>query len=151
EALTVEGEVRRGRHGFGVIAERASLYAYWDDNAVEVAKRGGYDLIRPRHPDNPLRLAYGGTPTYPPDPRWSVAGRYAPFAEPRPTTVGAAVEGLEHVYHAVGEVRFVLDGEELVLTAFPRPHGSLLVLFTDATSGVTTYAANRSVVMDPPG
>src|SRR5581483_3169624 len=50
EALTVEGEVRRGRHGFGVIAERASLYAYWDDNAVEVAKRGGYDLIRPRHP-----------------------------------------------------------------------------------------------------
>jgi uncharacterized protein (DUF1684 family) len=37
------------------------------------------------------------------------------------------------------------------LTAFDgRAPGSLLVLFTDATSGVTTYAANRALSIDPP-
>jgi uncharacterized protein (DUF1684 family) len=66
------------------------------------------------------------------------------------TTVGAAVEGLEHVYHAIGRVDFELQDTELALTAFPgRPEGHLLVLFTDATSGVTTYAANRSLVIGP--
>ena len=150
EELMVEGQARTGRHSFGVIPERASRYAYWGDNAVEVAKRGGYDLIRPRHPSNPLRVGYSGTPSYQPEPSWAVTGRYRPFAQPRPTTVGAAVEGLEHVYQAVGQVEFTLDGLELRLTAFPGPHeGEVLVLFTDATSGVTTYAANRSLVLEP--
>jgi uncharacterized protein len=150
EELIVEGHAHTGRHGFGVIPERASRFAYWGDNAVEVAKRGGYDLIRPRHPSNPLRVGFSGTPSYPPEPGWVVTGRYRPFAQPRATTVGAAVEGLEHVYHAVGAVEFDLGGLELRLTAFPGPHeGEVLVLFTDATSGVTTYAANRSLVLQP--
>ena len=45
-------------------------------------------------------------------------GRYVAFAEPRPTTVGAAVEGLQHVYDAPGYVEFELDGQPLRLTAF---------------------------------
>jgi uncharacterized protein len=150
EELIVEGQPRTGLHSFGVIPERGSRYAYWGDNAVEVAKRGGYDLIRPRHPSNPLRVGYSGTPSYRPEPKWAVNGRYHPFSQPRPTTVGAAVEGLEHVYHAVGEVEFTLAGLELRLTAFPGPQPvHLLVLFTDATSGVTTYGANRSLVLEP--
>ena len=150
EELLVDGETRTGDYTFGVIPERASVRASWGDKVVEVAKRGGYDLIRPRHPDNPLRIAYTGTPAYPPDPRWALAGRFTPFTEPRATTVGAAVEGLEHVYHAVGQVEVSVDGVDLALTAFPGPsQGQLLVLFTDATSGVTTYAANRSVVLGP--
>ncbi|GDY55356.1 hypothetical protein SVIO_059790 [Streptomyces violaceusniger] len=60
-------------------------------------------------------------------------------------------EGLEHVYDAPGQVEFELDGETFRLTAFngKRP-GSLMVLLTDATSGVTTYAANRSLQIDAP-
>ncbi len=150
EELIVDGQARTRRHDFGVIPERASRFAYWGDNAVEVAKRAGHDLIRPRHPSNPLRVGYSGTPSFHPDPKWVVTGRYRRFASPRPTTVGAAVEGLQHVYHAVGAVEFNLEGRQLSLTAFPGPHeGELLVLFTDATSGVTTYAANRSVVLQP--
>jgi uncharacterized protein len=150
EELIVDGEARAGGHSFGVIPERGSVRASWGDNVVEVAKRGGYDLVRPRHPDNPLRRAYRGTPAYPPDPRWALPGRFTAFAEPRPTRVGAAVEGLEHVYHAVGQVEVSVGGADLALTAFPGPRaGELLVLFTDATSGVTTYAANRSVVVGP--
>ncbi|HYZ52949.1 MAG TPA: DUF1684 domain-containing protein [Streptosporangiaceae bacterium] len=44
-----------------------------------------------------------------------------------------------------------VDGETLRLTAFNgRAPGSLTVLFTDATSGVTTYPANRSLLVDAP-
>jgi uncharacterized protein (DUF1684 family) len=151
EEIVVGGVTRRGRHDFGVIPERGSVMARWEDKAVEVAKRGGYDMIRPRHPNNPLVAGFHGTPAFRADPRWVLTGRYVPFPEPRPTTVGAAVEGLEHVYVAPGRIEFEIDGETYSLTAFPRKDGGdLMVLFTDATSGITTYAANRSVVVSAP-
>ena len=107
-----------------------------DHGEVERVARAGVDL------DGPFR----GTPAYEPDPRWAVTGRYVLFAEPRPTLVGSVVDGLEHVYDAPGQVEFTLDGRELSLTAFPgHEPGGLTILFTDATSGVTTYAANRSL------
>ncbi|WP_329133694.1 DUF1684 domain-containing protein [Streptomyces sp. NBC_01476] len=150
EELTLDGQELRGRHDFGVIEERGSLFPVSGDAVIEVAKRGGYDIVRPRHPENALRLAYTGTPTYAPDPRWARTGRYLPFDAPRPTTVGAAVEGLQHVYDAPGQVEFTLDGATHRLTAFNGRAGSLLVLLTDATSGVTTYAANRALSIGAP-
>ena len=152
EELVIDGAVVRGRHSFGVIPERGGVDASWGDVVIEVAKRGGRDIVRPRHPDTWLRLKFTGTPAYPPHPRWVVTGRYVPFGEPRPTTVGAAVDGLQHVYHAPGRIEFELDGQLLSLTAFPgQDQGSLIVLFTDLTSGVTTYAANRVLQLAPPG
>jgi hypothetical protein len=153
EELVVDGVAVHHEYSFGVIAERASLYPVWGDAVIEVAKRGGHDIVRPRHPENPLRLGFTGTPAYAPDSRWAVTGRYVPIDAPRPTTVGAAVEGLQHVYDAPGRVEFELEGtgETLSLTAFNgHAPGSLTALFTDATSGVTTYAANRSLQIDPP-
>jgi uncharacterized protein (DUF1684 family) len=149
--LTVEGEVVRSRYVFGVLGERTSVFARYGDSVIEVAKRGGHDIVRPRHPDNPLRTAFTHTPAYAPDPRWVRTGRFLPFEEPRPVTVGAAVEGLQHVYDAPGVVEFELDGATHRLTAFNgRRPGSLMVLFTDATSGVTTYPANRSLTVEAP-
>jgi len=151
EELTVDGSPVRGRHSFGVIAERGSVYAAVGDAVIEVAKRGGHDILRPRHPENPLRTAFTRTPSYQPDPRWVVSGRFLPFEAPRPVTVGAAVEGLQHVYDSPGQVEFELDGVAHRLTAFNgREPGSLHVLFTDATSGVTTYAANRTIGVAAP-
>jgi uncharacterized protein (DUF1684 family) len=151
EELVVHGEPVRGRYVFGDIPERGQIKAEWGDAVIEVAKRGGHDIVRPRHPDHPTRTAYRGTPTFPPHPRWAVAGRYVPFDEPRPTTVGAAVEGLQHVYEAPGRVEFELDGRRLSLTVFEgHAPGTLLALFTDATSGVTTYPANRSLSLGAP-
>ncbi|KIF71731.1 hypothetical protein HY68_29335 [Streptomyces sp. AcH 505] len=151
EELTVDGEVVQGRHSFGVIAERGSVYAVAGDAVIEVAKRGGHDIVRPRHPENPLRVEHTDTPAYAPDPLWARTGRYVPFDAPRAVTVGAAVEGLQHVYDAPGQVEFEVAGTTHRLTAFNgRAPGSLLVLFTDATSGVTTYAANRALAVDAP-
>jgi len=152
EELALDGVPLAGRHSFGVVPERGGVLATYGDTVLEIAKRGGHDILRPRHPDNPLRARFRGTPAYEPDPRWVVPGRYVPFDEPRPTTVGAAVDGLLHVYDAPGRVEFELDGQPLALTAFPgKDPGSLMVLFTDATSGVTTYAANRSLSLGVPG
>ncbi|MGI5452604.1 DUF1684 domain-containing protein [Streptomyces sp. CA-249302] len=151
EEVTVEGQLVRGRHDFGVLPERSSVYVGWGDALIEVARRGGHDIVRPRHPGNGLRTAFTGTPAYEPDPRWVVTGRFVPFDEPRPVTVGAAVEGLEHVYDSPGRVEFELDGTTHRLTAFNgRSPGSLMALFTDRTSGVTTYAANRSLQIGAP-
>jgi uncharacterized protein (DUF1684 family) len=151
ETLIVDGEPVTGTYAFGVIPERGGITAHWGDVALEVARRGGHDILRPRHPDNPLRVAYRGTPAYPPDPRWVVAGHYEAFETPRPTTVGAAVDGLTHVYDATGSITFELDGEALALTMFPGHRlGTLTALFTDATSGVTTYGAVRSLSVEAP-
>jgi uncharacterized protein len=51
-----------------VIPERGGVNASWDDAVIEVAKRGGHDIVRPRHPDAPLRLRFAGTPADPPPP-----------------------------------------------------------------------------------
>jgi uncharacterized protein len=151
EELSLDGKPVTGRHSFGVLPERASEYVTWGDAVIEVAKRGGNDIVRPRHPGNPLRTGYPGTPAFPPRRRWAVTGRYVPFPQPRPTTVGSVADGLEHVYDAPGRVEFTLDGQPLALTAFGGgAPGSLFILFTDATSGVTTYGANRSLRLAAP-
>jgi uncharacterized protein (DUF1684 family) len=152
EHLTVDGVTIDGTYNFGVIAERASVFAGFDDAVVEVGKRGGHDIVRPRHPEHDLRVNFKGVPAFSPDPRWVVTGRYVEFDKPIPTTVGAAVEGLEHVYEAPGRIDFEIDGVTHSLVPFNGHHQrGLFVLFTDATSGVTTYSANRSLQIDAPG
>jgi uncharacterized protein (DUF1684 family) len=152
EQLTLNDVPLAGRHEFGDIAERAGLLATAGDAVIEIARRGGHLVVRPRHPGAAFRAEYRGTPTYPPHPRWLAAARFLAFDVPREVTVGAAVEGLRHVYEAPGELEFSVGGETFRLTAFNgQTPGSLLVLFTDATSGVTTYAANRAISVDAPG
>ncbi|MFJ2081227.1 hypothetical protein EV382_2941 [Micromonospora violae] len=151
EELIIDGQQVRGRHEFGSIAERAGVTVGIEGAVLEVARRGGHDILRPRRPEHPLRVHYRGTPTYPPQPRWVLSGRFVRFDSPRPTTVGAAVEGLTHVYDAPGRIEFAVDGVPLSLTAFNgATPGSLSVLFTDSTSGVTTYPANRSLTVGAP-
>ncbi|MEN2740009.1 DUF1684 domain-containing protein [Microbacterium sp. X-17] len=151
ESLVVGAERVTGRHAFGPVAERDGLTVSHDGGVVEIARRGGRDLLRPRRPDHPYLDAYVGTPTYLPNPRWRAVAQFVPYDSPRPTEVGAAVDGLRHVYEAPGELEFVLRGEVFRLVAFPgHAEGSLGVLFTDATSGLTTYAANRIVLVEAP-
>ena len=72
------------------------------------------------------------------------------------TTTETALESFDtdwqdwHAAHAPGEIRFKLAGQQLALTAFNgHAPGSLLVLFTDRTSGTTTYEANLSLSVVP--
>jgi uncharacterized protein (DUF1684 family) len=151
EDLSVDGVAIHGEYTFDPVPERGGINATTGDAVIEVAKRGGHDIVRPRHPDFEVRTGYPGTPAYEPDPAWVLTGRYQPFAEPRAVTVGAVVEGLQHVYEAPGQVEFEVNGQTRHLTAFNgHTPGTLNILFTDQTSGVTTYAANRSLKVDAP-
>ncbi len=151
ESLDLDGETIAGRHDFGVLPERGGVTVTSGDLALEVAKRGGFDILRPRDPRNPLRTAFTGTPVFPARREWVLTGYFSWFVKPRPTTVGAAVEGLEHVYEAVGEISFEVDGRPFSLTAFPgHRDGDLLVLFTDESAGVTTHPAVRSLSVQAP-
>ena len=117
---------------------------------IEVARRSGY-LIRVRDPRSRTRADFRGVPAYAPDPAWVLDGVFEPFAEPRDVTVGAVVEDLSHVYTSPGTLRFDFGGRTHRLTAFNGKSGAgFSVLFTDATSGVTTYPANRSLAVGPP-
>jgi uncharacterized protein (DUF1684 family) len=151
EELVIGGTRVTGHYDFGPIPERGGVNAVAGDAVIEVARRGGFDIVRPRHPEHPLRTRFAGVPVYAPDLRWVIPARFVPFAAPRPTTVGSVAEGLQHVYDAPGYVEFERDGQVLRLTAFNgSAPGSLTILFTDATSGVTTYAANRSLSVAAP-
>ena len=152
EELALDGQPLAGRHGFGVLPERGGVLAAYGEVELEIARRGGHDILRPRHPDHRLRAGFTGTPTFAPDPAWQVAGRYRAHDVPRPTTVGAVVDGLEHVYDAPGEIEVELAGTVHTLVAFEGASpGALFVLFTDETSGTTTYAACRALDVDRPG
>ncbi|GAB3574439.1 DUF1684 domain-containing protein [Amycolatopsis endophytica] len=139
-----------GTHRFELVNSGPGEMVQAGERVVEVARRGGY-LLRLRDPAAPVRRAFRGVPAFEPDPGWVLSGRFEPFGEPRAVTVGAVVEGLSHVYSSPGVLRFAHGGGEFALTAFNGKGGAAFsVLFTDATSGVTTYAANRSLSVAAP-
>jgi uncharacterized protein (DUF1684 family) len=148
-AVTHEGEPVTEVRRFELVKSGAGTRVSAGDLEIEIARRGGY-LIRVHDPKAPVLHAFHGVPAYEPDESWVLSGTFEAFDEPRPTTVGAVVEGLSHVYVAPGIVRFEYDGAEHTLTAFNGKDGGLSILFTDATSGVTTYAANRSLAVPAP-
>ncbi|QNI05025.1 DUF1684 domain-containing protein [Mycobacterium kubicae] len=120
------------------------------DRRVEVIRRTGSAALRVHDPKSPYLATYRGIPTYPPSRRWVVSGSFFPYQQPTTVTTGAVVEGLQHHHEAVGVVHFELNGAVHQLVAFRGKTGGLQLLFTDATSGVTTYPAGRSLsVADP--
>jgi uncharacterized protein (DUF1684 family) len=120
------------------------------DRRIEVIRRTGSVALRVHDPKSPHLNAYNGIPVYPPSERWRVLGTFTPYEQPETVTTGAVVEGLEHHHVAVGVVDFDLFGAAARLVAFGRPDGTLHVLFTDATSGVTTYPGARSLSIATP-
>lgn len=120
------------------------------DRRIEVIRRTGSVALRVHDPRSPHLQSYRGIPAYPADESWVVPGRYSPYEQPRAVTTGAVVEGLEHHHQAVGVINFELAGIALQLQAFTGRDGGLHILFTDSTSGVTTYPACRSLSITEP-
>ncbi|MDT5185143.1 MAG: uncharacterized protein QOI29_3301 [Mycobacterium sp.] len=120
------------------------------ERRIEVIRRTGSVALRVHDPKSPHLKAYHGIPAYRPSERWRVAGTFTPYEKPQTVTTGAVVEGLEHHHNAVGVIDFELAGGAQRLVAFARQDGALHALFTDATSGVTTYPACRSLSIDGP-
>jgi uncharacterized protein (DUF1684 family) len=145
DELLVDGEAR-----FELVDSGPGELIDAGERKVEVARRTGY-VVRLRDPRAPVRARFHGVPAYEPNPGWAICGHFEPFDEPREITVGAVVEGLSHVYASPGVLRFEHGGKRYRLTVFNgKSGGEFSVLFTDATSGLTTYAANRSLAVGAP-
>jgi len=83
---------------------------------------------------------------------WVAIGTLVPYDEPRPISVDATVEGLTHVYMSPGVIEFELAGQTLRLIAFNGEESDdFFIVFTDLTSGTTSYAACRFLNVDAPG
>jgi uncharacterized protein (DUF1684 family) len=126
------------------------LFVAAGDRRIEVIRRTGSVALRLHDPKSPHLEQYNGIPAYAPSERWRVTGTFTPYEEPKTVTTGAVVEGLEHHHTALGTIDFELAGTAAQLIAFGRPDGALHVLFTDATSGVTTYPGARSLSVGVP-
>ncbi|MET4048011.1 MULTISPECIES: DUF1684 domain-containing protein [unclassified Rhodococcus (in: high G+C Gram-positive bacteria)] len=120
------------------------------DRRIEVIRRTGSVALRVHDPKSLDLQSFAGIPTYDPDERWHVRGTFTPYEQTRTVTTGAVVEGLEHHHTAVGVIDFELDGRPQQFVAFGGKNGGLQILFTDATSGVTTYPSARALSVAEP-
>lgn len=120
-----------------------------EQRVLEVIRRTGRHAVRVHDPAAPSLAAFAGIPAYQPDPSWIVPGRFEAFAEPRDVVTAAVVDGLEHHHTATGTIEFTLGAITERVVAFQAGAG-LRILFTDATSGITTYPAARSLSIAAP-
>lgn len=155
EALSDGDRVLTGTVPLGDrIADGGALLGFTDGGTrgvAEVAWRGSSVMLRPRLEGSSYLADYPGTPAYPADPAWAVPARFEAFDQARAETVGAVIEGLSHEYTAPGVLVFSAGGTEYRLTAFTGGcDGSLVVLLRDATSGITTYGASRTLSVPAP-
>lgn len=118
------------------------------DRRIEVIRRTGSVALRVHDPKASTLQSYNGIPAYEPDPKFIARAAFTPYGSPVTVTTGAVVEGLEHHHTAVGTLDFELGGTALQLIAFGGNGKDLRVLFTDATSGVTTYPAARILAVE---
>lgn len=149
ENLFVDGEPVQGRHVFGTLHERESITIRTETFAVEVARRGGYDLLRTRNPGAPALAAFKGVPAFEPDSRWQFAGTFMPGKHS--VTVGSVVKKVQHQYASPGTIEFTAAGKTHRLTAFEgKEPASFQVLFTDDTSGSSTTGLCRALYIPAP-
>jgi uncharacterized protein len=159
ESLIVDGQTVAGEHRFVELSENEyRRAAAFGKIVIELSRRGGVDVLRPIDPQHDLITRYVETPAYEPTTDWLVAGEFMPFDSPRTQSIETVVAGVIHAYPAVGELVFEVDGHDQRVLVFSNkfvmdPETGLapgFTLLTDATSGVTTYAASRSLAVSLP-
>lgn len=144
EWVVVDGDRATGALQLPALPERGGKLLETSTGLVEVAKRGGWYVLRPRDPDAPLLHTYAGTDVFPFDPAWRVSGRFV--ADAQQASIASASEKIQHSYSSPGLVVFEHDGEEVRLRVLENESGgSGFVLFRDAGAGEWTAGAVRSV------
>ena len=145
-AGTVTGRVVLARP-----AEGGSRRLPQDDRiTVELVRGNGWDIVRVRDAESAAVRRYAGTPAYAPDPAWRVAGRWIPAAQT--LRVRTVSDRVSRDAVSPGSVEFGLHGRVYRLVALPAHGlpGHVVLLFRDATSGVTTHAAQRELLVALP-
>jgi len=117
-----------------------------------IIDREGRLGARVKDPEANTRLTFTGIEHFDINPAYRVEARFEPYAVPRDVAI-PTVLGQDTSMLAMGQLRFIIDGEEQVLEPYvgSADDESLFLIFGDATSGVTTYGAGRFLSADAPG
>ncbi|WP_280382406.1 DUF1684 domain-containing protein [Nocardia wallacei] len=150
DGLVLNGEPVVGRAELTPGEGAPGLTVRVGERSIEVIRRTGQFALRIHDPAAPTLADFREIPVYQPDSRWVVTGIFEPYDAARTVTTGAVVAGLEHHHPAAGTVIFRLGGSEHRLIAFGDAETGLRLLFTDGTSGVTTYAGARTLQLGVP-
>jgi len=147
--MTVQGQEFTAARRIAVDDDGSEVRVSAADAEIGITNRGGYMIVT-YDPNSPLRRDFHGVPCYEPNHAWSLQGRFEPFERRESITLGS-VAWHNHDFGSPGVVHFTYDCTEYALAALEAPGGGLNIVFKDATSGVTTYPACRSLTVDRPG
>lgn len=146
ENFTFQNEVITKHFEFEALQDRGSLFVDFNDYKIEIAKRGGNNLLRLRSPESEILKGFTGVPSFYPDEKWAVDAIYLKHEILVPTKVDAVFDGLYHTYDATGVIKFNIESIDFSLTTFDYGD-QLLVIFKDQTSGKETYGAQRAIYL----
>jgi uncharacterized protein (DUF1684 family) len=115
-----------------------------------VIRREGRLGVRVRDRDSPARAAFAGIRAFPVDPRWRIEARFEPYRPERFVPV-PTVLGTTQTYRMPGALAFEVHGLTHRLDAFlEEGETDLFIIFSDATSGIETFAGGRYLYAKPP-
>jgi len=113
---------------------------------------GDRHAIRVRDQNSPLRKNFTGCKWFPIEEKFRVAGKFAPYAQPKPVRFPNILGDYE-AYDALGLVEFTLDGQPYKMEGVgsgPANARRLFFVFRDLTSGKESYPAARFLYADLP-
>ncbi|MDI9916147.1 DUF1684 domain-containing protein [Rhodococcus sp. IEGM 1379] len=148
--LSVDGFAVDGSATLTPVEGAPGLIVKHGPRLVEVIRRTGNVALRIHDSSAPALVQFSGIPTFAPRSEWIIEGVFTAFPQARTVTTGAVVPGLEHHHDARGTINFEYDGSTRELIAFAGRDDGFHVLFTDTTSGVSTYPAARSLHVSAP-
>jgi uncharacterized protein (DUF1684 family) len=117
---------------------------------LNVIDRSGKLGVRIKDSEARALKEFRGLEYYPADPKWRVAGRFAPHATPQSIEIPTSA-GITQRIDSPGTVTLTLEGVERTLLAFDDTgDGRLFLVFGDRTNGRETYGGGRFLYTDPP-
>jgi uncharacterized protein len=146
--MSYEGEPFTTVRRFALATESDEVRVVAGDVEVGITYRESY-LIVTYDPTAATRNEFRGVPTYDPDLAWVLSGRFEPYVEEKSISL-ESVGWRSHNYDSPGVIRFEREGTEHTLVVMTGHGGGLNIVFTDSTSGVTTYGACRSLEVPAP-
>ncbi|MEV7626815.1 DUF1684 domain-containing protein [Actinoplanes sp. NPDC089786] len=148
QAMTYEGEEFTGVRSFDMAGNAGEIRVTAGRVQIGISYRQDYMIIL-YDPDSEARAEFTGVPAYQPDPAWVLTGHFEPAAAGSKTRL-ETVGWQDFDYDSYGRVHLTLAGKQYSFVAMPHPMGGMTTVFTDGTSGVTTYPACRSLDFPAP-
>ncbi|AUS79479.1 DUF1684 domain-containing protein [Actinoalloteichus sp. AHMU CJ021] len=142
DQVTVDGDPLSGERRVSGAGAGAAPMVRFPGGSATVVVRGGQFGVRRFDPAAPAASGFEDIDTSPFDPDWIVPARYTPFPGREVVNYAKMLESGPTELEVPGELRFTVGGREYRTTPLVS-EGRLLLVFSDATTGVSSYRPGR--------